>query len=107
MVLRSSTKSTASMSAIASVTTWASLFTLSRLKRTCKSSKHSFVFLGKFRFHLAEHFLIVGASLLHLFGVGLEDYADLVVDAVLERQFIQQRGVDFFVETRHGFGFNQ
>src|ERR1035441_1510077 len=77
MVLRSSMKSTSSISATASVTEWASLLTLSRLKRTvASSSKHSLIFLYQLSFYLAEHFLIVGSAFLHLLGIGLEDRSE-------------------------------
>src|ERR1700733_4838894 len=92
MVFRSSMNSTSSRSATASVTTWASLLTLSRVNRTAgdsssASSKHSLVFLHQLGFYFTEHFLIIGAALLHLVGISLEDDAHLVVDAVFERQF--------------------
>src|SRR5712671_2782753 len=97
IVLRSSMNSTSSRSATASVTTWASLLTLSRLKRTVRESsggvssvamlrfqcfgcnasvpilKNGLIFFRQFGLNLAEHLLIIGAALLHFVGVGFED----------------------------------
>src|SRR5271157_5107497 len=108
MVLRSSMKSTSSSSATASVTAWASLLTLSRLNRTAKnSSKNSLVFFHQLGLYLTEHFLVIGAALLHFLGIGFEDDAHLVVDAVFERQFFEQRGVHLLVKSRHRLGLNE
>src|ERR1700687_603445 len=80
MVLRSSMNSTSSNSATASVTVWASLLTLSRLKRTERTpSQNSLVFLDQFGLYFAEHFLVIGAALLHFFGIRLENNAHLIV----------------------------
>src|SRR5260370_2902625 len=107
-VLRSSMNSTSSMSATASVTTWASLFTLSRLSRTAEASlKNGFVLLGQFGFHFAKHFLVVRARFLHFVGVGFENDADFIVDAVFQRQFVKQCGVHFLIERRHSLGLDE
>src|SRR5260370_25863839 len=100
--------SPSSMSATASVTTWASLLTLSRLNRTAaESSENSFVLLGQLGLHFTEHFLVVRARLLHFVGVCLENHADLIVNAVFERQFIEQSGVHLLVEGGHSLGLDQ
>src|SRR5580658_3386960 len=112
MVLRSSMNSTSSMSATASVTMWASLLTLSRLNRTAgassgASSKNSLVFFRQLGFHLTEHFLVIGAAFLHLLGIRFEDDAHLIVDAVFERQFVEQGGVHLLGKGRHCLGLNE
>src|ERR1700687_1047517 len=112
MVLRSSMKSTSSISATASVIEWASLLTLSRLKRTAGASsgptlKNSFVFFHQFGLHFTEHFLVIGAALLHFIGISLEDDAHFIVDAVFERQFFEQRGMHFLIKSRHRLGLNE
>src|SRR6266851_10519239 len=112
MVLRSSMNSTSSKSATASVTLWASLLTLSRLSRTAGASsgaysKNRLVFFHQLGFHFAKHFLVIGAGLLHFFGIRLENDADFVVDAVLERQFVEQGGVHLLGKSRHRLGLNQ
>src|SRR5664279_5357609 len=108
MVLRSSMKSTASNSAMASVTVWASLLTLSRLNRTAEtSSEDSLVFFHQLSFHFTEHFLVIGATLLHFVRIRLQDHAYLVVNAVLERQFVEQSGVYLLVKSRHRLGLNE
>src|SRR5882762_79435 len=108
MVLRSSMNSTSSISATASVITWASLLTLSRLNRTAgSSSENGFVFLRQFGLHFAKHFLVIRARLLHFVGVGLEDHADLVVNAVFERQFLEQCPMHLFIEGRQGLGLDE
>src|SRR5229473_1050642 len=108
IVLRSSMNSTSSMSATASVTTWASLLTLSRLNRTAaESSENSFVLLGQLGLHFTEHFLVVRARLLHFVGVCLENHANFIVNAVFERQFLEQSGVHFLIEGGHSLGLNQ
>src|SRR6202158_1144641 len=114
MVLRSSMNSTSSRSATASVTTWASLLTLSRLKRTVRESspgaffscnalvamlhfqcfssnakerpmlKNGLIFFRQFGLNFAEHLLIIGAALLHFVGIGFEDDTHLIVNAVLK-----------------------
>src|ERR1019366_2841289 len=108
MVLRSSMKSTSSKSATASVTAWASLLTLSRLNRTAgKSSENSLVFFHQFGLHFTEHFLVIGAALLHFVGISFEDDAHLIVNAVLERQFFEQSGVHLLGKSRHRLGLNE
>src|SRR5215471_19708052 len=107
MVLRSSMKSTSFMSAMASVTTWASLLTLSRVSRTLSlSSENRCVFLHQLGLHLAKHFLVVGAALAHLFRISFENHAHLVVDAILERQLVKQHGIYLFREGRHRLGLD-
>src|SRR6266481_3107710 len=102
MVLRSSINSTSSMSATASVTTWASLLTLSRLNRTAgSSSENGFVFLRQLSLHFAKHFLIVCACLLHFVGVGFENDPHFVVNAVFQRQFVEQGSMHLLVKSRH------
>src|SRR6266481_2885747 len=106
MVLRSSMNSTSSRSATASVTTWASLLTLSRLNRTAGASsksfsKNSLVFFCQLGLHFAKHFLVIGAALLHFVGIGFEN------DAVLKRQFFEQSGVYLFVKRRHRLGLDE
>src|SRR5258706_2806666 len=108
MVLRSSMKSTSSISATASVTTWASLLTLSRLKRTAGSpSENGFVFLRQFGLHLSKHFLVIRARPVHFVGVGLKNHPDFVVNAVLKRQFIEQRRMHLFIEGGYCLGLDQ
>src|SRR5271166_6913739 len=121
MVLRSSMKSTSSNSATASVTMWASLLTLSRLNRTAgnssrgrvgrsiskSKSKNSLVFLDEFVLHFAEHFLVIGATLLHFLGISLEDHPHLIVYPVFEPQFLEQSGMHLFVQSRQCLGFNE
>src|ERR1700675_3166733 len=109
MVLRSSMNSTSSRSATASVTTWASLLTLSRLNRTAGASsksfsKNSLVFFRQLGLYLTKHFLVIGAALLHFIGVGFENDADLIVNTVLEGQFFEQSGVHLLVKSRHRLG---
>src|SRR6266849_579561 len=112
IVLRSSMNSTSSRSATASVTTWASLLTLSRLNRTAGASsksfssfsKNSLVFFCQLGLYLAKHFLVIGAALLHFVGIGFENDAHLIVNAVLERQFFEQSGVHLLVKSRHRLG---
>src|SRR5271157_686461 len=107
MVLRSSMNSTSSISARASATTWASWLILSWLNLTARSSsKHSLVFLYQLSLHLAEHFLVVGAGLLHFFLVRLQDHAHLIVDAVLQGQLFQHGGVDLLGHRGHGLGLD-
>src|SRR5882724_894607 len=108
MVLRSSMNSTSSMSATASVTTWASLLTLSRLNRTAaESSENSFVLLGQLGLHFTEHFLVVSARLLHFVRICFENDADFIVDAVFERQLLQESGVHLLIEGGHRLGLDQ
>src|SRR5450759_5944460 len=112
MVLRSSMMSTSSNSATASVTAWASLLTLSRLNRTAgassrASSKNSLVFFHQLGFHFTEHFLVVGAALLHFVGISLEDDAHFIVNAVLKRQLFKQSGMHLLGKSRHRLGLNQ
>src|SRR5229473_5364811 len=108
MVLRSSMNSTSSRSATASVTTCASLLTLSRLNRTAgessKFSKNSLVFFCQLGLYLTEHFLVIGAALLHFVGISFENDADLIVYAVFERQFFEQRGMHLLGKSRHCLG---
>src|ERR1700716_2390186 len=100
MVFRSSMNSTSSISATASVITWANLLTLSRLNRTAgASSENGFVFLRQFGLHFAKHFLVIRAGPLHFVGVGLENHTDFVVNAVFERQFLEQGGVHLLIES--------
>src|SRR5450631_108542 len=108
MVLRSSMKSTSSNSATASVTEWASLLTLSRLNRTAeKSSENSLVFFHQLGLDFTEHFLVIGAALLHFVRIRFEDNAHFIVDAILERQFVEQSGVYLLGKSRHRFGLNE
>src|ERR1700675_654024 len=108
MVLRSSMNSTSSMSATASVTTWASLLILSRLNRTAGSSlENGFVLLGQFGLHFAKHFLVVRARLLHFVGISFENHADFIINAVFQRQLIEQRGVHLLVQGRHSLGLDE
>src|SRR5260370_18350933 len=112
MVLRTSMNSTSSKSATASVTLWASLLTLSRLSRTAGASsgaysKNRLIFFHQLGFHFAKHFLVIRAGLLHFFGISLEDDAYLIVNAVLERQFFEQRGVHLLFKSMHRLGINQ
>src|SRR5260370_7723821 len=112
IVLRSSMNSTSSRSATASVTTWASLLTLSGLNRTAGASsksfssfsKNSLVFFCQLGLYLAKHFLVIGAALLHFVGIGFENDADLIVNTVFERQFFEQRGVYLLGQTSHSLG---
>src|SRR6267378_3885918 len=109
MVLRSSMNSTSSRSATASVTTWASLLTLSRLNRTAGESSKSFsknglVFFRQLGLYLTEHLLVIGAALLHFVGIRFKNDADLIVNTVLERQFFEQRGVHLLVKSRYRLG---
>src|SRR4029077_5038060 len=109
MVLRSSMNSTSSRSATASVTTWASLLTLSRLNRTAGASSKSFsknglVFCRQLSLHFTEHFLVIGAALLHFVGIRFENDAHLIVNAVFERQFFEQSGVHLLGKSRHCLG---
>src|SRR5438477_344472 len=98
MVFRSSMNSTSSISATASVITWANLLTLSRLKRTAGSpSENGFIFLRQFSLHFAEHFLVIRARLLHFVRIGFENYTYFVINAVFERQFLEQSGVHLLV----------
>src|ERR1700704_5259160 len=107
MVLRSSINSTSSISATASVTTWASLLTLSRLNRTAaQSSENSLVLFGQLGLHFAEHFLVVGARPLHFVRIGLEYDAHFIVNAVFQRQLIEQSRMDLLVKSRHSLGLN-
>src|ERR1017187_8658385 len=116
MVLRSSINSTSSRSATASVTLWASLLTLSRLNRTAGASsgvssvpglKHGLVFFHQLGLHFTEHFLVIGAALLHLFGICLENDAYLIVDTVFERQLFEQGGVHLLVKSGHRLGLDE
>src|ERR1700733_4411567 len=114
IVFRSSIKSTESISATASVTTWASLFTLSRLIRTAaissrheRRSQYRLVLLYQLAFYLAKHLLIVRAALLHLLGIGLENHAHFIIDAVFEREFIEQRGVHLLRQGRRRLGLDE
>src|SRR5882672_109930 len=108
MVFRSSMNSTSSMSATASVMTCASLLTLSRLNRTAgSSSENGFVLLRQLSFHFAKHFLIVRACSLHFVGIGFENDADFVVNAILQSQFVEQGGMHLFVEGRHSLGLDE
>src|ERR1700690_344059 len=114
MVLRSSIKSTESISATASVMTWASLLTLSRLTRTAaisskhqRRSKHCLILLHQLRLHLAKHLLIIRPALLHLLGIRLKNYAHFIVNAVFEREFIEQRRVHLLRQGRRRLGLNE
>src|ERR1700687_557173 len=112
MVLRSSMNSTSSRSATASVTTWASLLTLSRLNRTAgessrTSSKNSLVFFRQLGFHFTKHFLVIGAALLHFVGISFKNDADLIVNAVFERQFFEQSSVHLLVKSRLRLGLDE
>src|ERR1700681_3242489 len=115
MVLRSSMNSTSSKSATASVTTWASLLTLSRLNRTAGASSKSFssfsknglVFFRQLGLYLAKHFLVIGAALLHFVGIGFENDADFIVNTIFERQFFEQSGVHLLVKSRHCLGLDE
>src|SRR5580704_3351393 len=99
IVLRSSRNSTCGNSASASLMTCATLLTLSRLNLTYVSLRmernleHSFVFSYQLRFHLSKHLLVIGSALLHLFGIGLENDSYLVINAVFQRQLLEQHGV--------------
>src|SRR5882757_9212736 len=96
------------MSATASVITWASLLTLSRLNRTAgASSKNGFVLLRQLSFHFTKHFLIVRARFLHFVGVGLENHADFIVNAVFKRQFLEQSGMHLLVEGRRSLRLDE
>src|SRR4029077_240138 len=110
--LGASMNSTSSMSATASVTTWASLLTLSRLNRTAGASskslsKNGLVFFRQLGLYLAKHFLVIGAALLHFVGISFENDADLIVNAIFERQFFEQRGMHLLVKSRHRLGLDE
>src|SRR5882762_4852375 len=108
MVFRSSMNSTSSISATASVITWANLLTLSRLNRTAgSSSENGFVFLRQLSLHFAKHFLVIRARPLHFVGVGLENYADFVVNAIFKRQFLEQSGMYLLVQSRYSLGLDE
>src|SRR5258708_23831978 len=112
IVLRSSMNSTSSRSATASVTTCASLLTLSRLSRTAGASsksfsKNSLIFFCQLGLHFTEHFLVIGAALLHFVGIGFENDAHLIVDAVLKRQFLEQSRMDLLVKSTHCLGLDE
>ena len=99
-------------SATASVTTWASLLTLSRsIARTVfpltAQNRTALYFLTSSRLHFAEHFLIICAALLHLVGISLENDAHFVVDAVFQRKLFQQSGMDLFREGRRRLGLDE
>src|SRR5208282_348872 len=69
--------------------------------------KNSLVFLDQLGFHLTEHFLVIGAALLHFLGISLKDDAHFIVNAVFERQFFLQSGVHLLVQHRHRLGLNE
>src|SRR5260370_39661469 len=112
IVSRSSMNSTSSKSATASVTTWASLLILSRLNRTAGASskslsKNSFVFFRQLGLYLTEHFLVIGAALLHFVGIIFDNDADLIVNTVFERQFFEQSGVYLIGKSGHRLRFDE
>src|ERR1700693_1022377 len=85
------------------------LRTLRRLNRTAVASSKSFsknglIFFRQLGLYLTEHFLVIGAALLHFVGIGFENDADLIVNAVFERQLFEQSGVYLLVKSGHRLG---
>src|SRR5437868_5348666 len=107
MVLGSSMNSTCSISRSPSMMARASTFILSRERRTplgisaSAISEHRLVLAHQLHLHLLEHLLVAGARFAHLFLVGFQDLADIVVDAVFHAKFIGQRGMHTLGDRRH------
>src|ERR1700693_6213838 len=88
------------------------LRTLRRLNRTAVASSKSFsknglIFFCQLGLYLTEHFLVIGAALLHFVGIGFENDADLIVDTVLKRKFFEQSGVHLLVKSRHRLSLDE
>src|SRR2546428_6864172 len=67
----------------------------------------SFIFADELILHLAKHFLVVGAALAHLFRISFQNDANFVVNAVLERQFLEHGCVHSFLNGRHVLGLDE
>src|SRR5579862_2814690 len=102
MVLRSSTKSSSSIPASASVITCATLLTLSRLILTAPPCTCAPV-----RSSLCGTFPGNWPGLLHFGGIRFQNHAHFVIDAILKREFFQDRGMHLLVDRGLGLGLDE
>src|SRR5580698_8552591 len=87
MVSRSSTKSTSGFDTRKSMIRWESRTVFSRLKRI--SAEDQFPFPRELALHLLEHLLVRDSCPLHLVRVLGKDFANLLVQPVLDRDFFR------------------
>src|SRR5271170_3828354 len=86
MVSRSSMKSTPWLETRKSMMRWESRTDFSRLRRIL--TENQFPFAGQLSLHLLEHLLIGDTGAAHFVGITAEDFADFVVYAVLDGDFV-------------------